>query len=303
MKRDELEVMPELVSPEAVQSEVERILASKKFGRSKQLRKLLQFTVEQTLQGHADVLKEYVIGTEVLNKPESYDPRRDSLVRVMASRLRMKLKEYYNNGGAEDPLVIHLPKGQYVPRFQTRQSLQTEIGQKLRARNVCSHAKFLSAKFTEEALAESVRYFEEAIEADPQLVAARSGLANVLALQGFLGLRRPAEVWPAVRAAARTALDLDEMGPEAHICLGMADAFSDWEWQSAASHFGKAIEADPYSSAGHLWHALAVRIPAGQIREALAEMEGAAELARRHFFKKLGFSRCTLPDSTMRCWN
>ena len=102
---DKQEACQEL-SPEAIQSEVERILASEKFARSKRLRSLLRFTVAQTLQGNADTLKEYVIGTEVLKKPDSYDPRSDSLVRVLASRLRVKLKEYYSDGGSEDPLVI-----------------------------------------------------------------------------------------------------------------------------------------------------------------------------------------------------
>src|SRR5260221_6276375 len=118
--------MPEELSPEVIEAEVERILASEKFARSKRLHSLLRFTVTQTLQGHADTLKEYVIGTEVLKKPDSYDPRRDSLVRVLASRLRVKLKEYYNDGGSEDPLVIEFPKGKYVPRFQRREQLQTE---------------------------------------------------------------------------------------------------------------------------------------------------------------------------------
>ncbi len=145
-------VAPNL-SPEAVRSEVERILASDKFSRSKRLRSLLQFTVSQTLEGHADTLKEYVIGTEVLKKPDSYDPRRDSLVRVLASRLRMKLREYYNNGGSEDPLVIEFPKGKYVPRFQRREQLQTEMQRKLAARNAYSRGKFLMTHLTPENLA------------------------------------------------------------------------------------------------------------------------------------------------------
>src|SRR5579863_6019548 len=131
LRYDKPEALQDL-SPEAIQGEVERILASEKFARSKRLRSLLRFTVQQTLQGHADMLKEYVIGTEVLKKPETYDPRRDSLVRVLASRLRVKLKEYYNDGGSEDPLVIEFPKGKYVPRFQRREQIQTEVERKLR---------------------------------------------------------------------------------------------------------------------------------------------------------------------------
>ena len=76
------------------------------------------------------MLKEYVIGTEVLKKPDTYDPRSDSLVRVLASRLRVKLKEYYNDGGSEDPLVIEFPKGKYVPKFQRRDQMSERRGAK-----------------------------------------------------------------------------------------------------------------------------------------------------------------------------
>src|SRR5277367_2831144 len=152
----------EALSPEAIQNEVERILASEKFSRAKRLRSLLRFTVNQTLQGNAEQLKEYVIGTEVLKKPDSYDPRSDSLVRVMASRLRIKLKEYYSNGGSEDPLVIEFPKGKYIPRFQRRDQVQTEVEKRLRARKAYSLGKFLAARITQETLAESAAHFEEA---------------------------------------------------------------------------------------------------------------------------------------------
>ena len=286
MKRYDDESISDELSPEAVQNQVERILGSEKFARSKRLRSLLRFTVTQTLQGHADMLKEYVIGTEVLKKPDTYDPRRDSLVRVLASRLRVKLKEYYNNGGSEDPLVIEFPKGKYVPRFQRREQLQTEIEKKLRARNAYSLGKFLAAKFNEQSLAEAAEHFEEAIDIDPSWPLAHMGLANVYAFQAFLGFRRPREVWPMVRAQAEATLQLDEMSSEAHIAIGMAYAFFDWRWHDADAHFQKAIERDSYSGAGHLWRAIACLIPTGKMREAQEELHRAHELASAPFLEE-----------------
>src|SRR5579885_1653318 len=278
MKRHEDEEIFNELSPEAVQNQVERILSSEKFARSKRLRSLLRFTLQQTLQGHADTLKEYVIGTEVLKKPDSYDPRRDSLVRVLASRLRVKLKEYYNDGGSDDPLVIEFPKGKYVPRFQRREQLQTEMEKKLRARNASSQGKFLASKLTEESLAEAAQHFEEAIEADPNWPQAHIALANIYAFQAFLGFRRPREVWPLVRAQAEATLQLDEMSSEAHIVVGMAYAFFDWRWRDADLHFQKAIERDNYAGAGHLWRAMATLIPTGKMSDAQAELNRAHEL-------------------------
>lgn len=275
---DKPEVSQDL-SPEAIQSEVERILASEKFARSKRLRSLLRFTVAQTLQGNADTLKEYVIGTEVLKKPDSYDPRSDSLVRVLASRLRVKLKEYYSDGGNDDPLVIEFPKGKYVPRFQRREQLQTEIEKKLRARNACSQGKFLLTRLSETTLAEAAHRFEEAVEADPSWPTPHEGLATVYAFQAFLGFRKPREAWPLARAQAEATLQLDEMSAEAHICLGMVCAFYEWRWHDAESRFQKAMERDAYSGAGHLWRALACLLPLSRITEAQAELAKARELS------------------------
>jgi hypothetical protein len=65
------------------------------------------------LAGEADHLKEYSVGIDALGKPSTYDPRRDSTVRIQVGRLRQKLTEYYATEGAEDLLVIDLPKGRF----------------------------------------------------------------------------------------------------------------------------------------------------------------------------------------------
>ena len=303
MSRYEKPTIPEELTPEAIQAEVERILTSEKFARSKRLRTLLRFTVVQTLQGNADMLKEYVIGTEVLKKPDSYDPRSDSLVRVLASRLRVKLKEYYSDGGSKDPLVIEFPKGKYVPRFQRREQLQSEVEKKLRARNAYSQGRFLAARFNASALAEAATHFSEAVEADPDWPQPRVGLASVSAFQALLGFRRPREAWPSVKLQADSALRLDELSSEAHICLGMAQAFHDWRWHDAESHFQKAIERDCYSGAGHLWRAIACLIPAGRFPEASFELSQARDLAPAPFLEEaqmLGMYLCGQHQAVLR---
>jgi len=283
--QDKDESMAPNFSSEAVQSEVQRILASDKFARSKRLRSLLQFTVSQTLEGHADILKEYVIGTEVLNKPDSYDPRRDSLVRVLASRLRLKLKEYYNDGGSEDPLVIEFPKGKYVPRFQRREQIQNEVQRKLSARNAYSRGKFLLTHCNEENLAEAVQRFAQAAQAEPAWPPPRVEHSIASAFQGLLGYRRPRDAWPPARSQAEAALALDEMSAEAHISLGMFHAFFGWRWREAETHFSKAIERDNYSGAGHLWRAIGILLPFGKLSEADEELRKARELAAAPFLE------------------
>ena len=73
--------------------------------------RFLRFTVEQALKGHASELKETVLGMEVFDRPSSFDPRTDTIVRVEARRLRSKLKEYYETQGQHDAVLIEFPKG------------------------------------------------------------------------------------------------------------------------------------------------------------------------------------------------
>jgi tetratricopeptide (TPR) repeat protein len=271
------------VGTEAVESEMERILSSEKFTRSTKLRSLLRFTVTQTLQGNAGILKEYVIGTEVLDKPASYDPRSDSLVRVLASRLRTRLRQYYSNGGSADPLVIDFPKGGYVPIFQRRERFQTETEKKMLTRNLVSRGKFLAAKLTKEALSQCVEDFKASIDADPSWPAAHEGLANVHVLQAILGFERPREVWPLAKAATETSLQLDDLDSEAHVYLGLVQAFYEWNWKDAELHFAKAIARDSYSGIAHVWNALGYLIPTGRLQEANDEIRRSRELAPAMF--------------------
>src|SRR5215472_11084920 len=76
----------EALDPGAIHAQLERILASKTFARSPRISRFLTFVVEQTLAGQEDKLKEYLLGVEVFNRMDSFDPSIDSIVRVEARR-------------------------------------------------------------------------------------------------------------------------------------------------------------------------------------------------------------------------
>jgi TolB-like protein/Flp pilus assembly protein TadD len=83
--------------------------------------RFLRFAVSETLAGRAASLKEYRFGVEVFDRPESFDPGMDPIVRVEARRLRTKLARYYEVEGRADEVIIELPKGGYVPAFGNRE--------------------------------------------------------------------------------------------------------------------------------------------------------------------------------------
>ena len=102
------------------QEQVRRILQSKAFRTSEVHRNLLNYLAEKSLSGEAGALKEYTVGLEVFQKPESYDPRQESVVRMHMARLRQKLAEYYRTEGVDDPIIVDLPKGAFKVTFEPR---------------------------------------------------------------------------------------------------------------------------------------------------------------------------------------
>ena len=103
------------VSIQAVAAQLERLCASATFRNSSRLSRFLRYTVERTLQGEGDTLKEYVIGTEVYDRGPPYHPSQGSIVRTEARRLRDKLKEFYGADGAKDEVLIYYRPESYQP--------------------------------------------------------------------------------------------------------------------------------------------------------------------------------------------
>lgn len=104
-------------SKEEIDQQIQKIFLDPFFVNSDILRKFLTFIVDQTLEGHADWLKEYTIGVNVLNKSADFKPQDNGIVRIHAGRLRRALHNYYKEMGALDAIRITIPKGRYVPLF------------------------------------------------------------------------------------------------------------------------------------------------------------------------------------------
>ncbi len=95
-----------------------RICASRTFRNSESLRRLLLFLAKRSQQSPDSAPKEYEIAVEVLERPPDFDPRVDSAVRVVTSRLRSKLTEYYSDEGRNDPVMLELQRGVYNLRLR-----------------------------------------------------------------------------------------------------------------------------------------------------------------------------------------
>jgi hypothetical protein len=107
----------EPISRYEIRDELRRVLASRQFAKTRKRNRFLEFICEQAILGNGDKLNEYLIGVEVYERGEDFNPQEDAIVRVQASEIRKSLRDYYTSDGKEDPWRIELPAGHYVPSF------------------------------------------------------------------------------------------------------------------------------------------------------------------------------------------
>jgi TolB-like protein/DNA-binding winged helix-turn-helix (wHTH) protein len=123
---------------------------------------------------------------------------------------------------------------------------------------------------------EAIEYFDQAIEKDPTLALAYSGLADchtLLALYGD-GMTN----MTAAQRAAEKALQLDGTLAEAHTSLAAVEILHGWDWQDAEREFHRAIELNPNYAQAHQWYGNLLLGPEGRHEEAIAELQRAREL-------------------------
>ena len=97
-----------------MQDQVHRIAVSPGFKNSDPIRQVLLYLAKQAFECPGQSVKEHQIATAALGRPADFDPRVDSTVRVVVTRLRGRLAEYYTHEGVHDIIVVDIPKGAYV---------------------------------------------------------------------------------------------------------------------------------------------------------------------------------------------
>ncbi len=102
---------------EEISQELERVLNSKYFAHAPMKQKFLRLICEFHLNGRGPELNEYLIGREVFDRDDSYNPATDPIVRVGAHGVREKLALYYQKDGADNGMRIEIPVGSYEPVF------------------------------------------------------------------------------------------------------------------------------------------------------------------------------------------
>ncbi len=131
--------------------------------------------------------------------------------------------------------------------------------------------------WTPEDLKAAAEFFDKAVAQDSGYAAAYAGLADVYAIQGYMGYVSDPELLDKARSAARRALALDSQIPESHTALANLDFNYFWNFPEAEAEIQKALALDPNSAYAHevsCW----IKVSAGKTQDGLAECRRAVEL-------------------------
>ena len=99
---------------------VRRVASSVTFEKSPRLRAFFLHVCRCARENKSEEATEPQIAIYVYGRQPGYNPNDDNIVRSQARILRMKLEHHFANEGKDEPVTITIPKGQYLPTFETR---------------------------------------------------------------------------------------------------------------------------------------------------------------------------------------
>lgn len=132
-------------------------------------------------------------------------------------------------------------------------------------------------RWTEEGFYRAIEYFQQAVEKDPSYALAYTGLAESYVLLGWNSYLPPKDAFPKGKAAALSALRIDEELGEAHTPLAAALWLHDWKWEEAQTEFKRSLALSPAYPTGNHWNAEYV-MTMGRNEEAIAKMKDSQNL-------------------------
>src|SRR3984885_13721287 len=99
---------------------VRRVASSVTFEKSPRLRAFFLHVCRCARENKSEEATEPQIAIYVYGRQPGYNPNDDNIVRSQARLLRLKLEHHFANEGKDEPVIITIPKGRYLPVFETR---------------------------------------------------------------------------------------------------------------------------------------------------------------------------------------
>ncbi len=156
-------------------------------------------------------------------------------------------------------------------------TLQKRYTENTEAYRLYLQGMFFWKKRNEQGLSLAIKYFERALEKDPDYALAWAGIADSLSLMGeYTNLSRR-DLYQKQMDAVHKALSIDPHLAEAHISLAISLMLNDWDWAGAEREFRLGLQLDPKNATGHHWYA-ELLLFVGKTEEAFKEIGIAVDL-------------------------
>jgi len=140
-----------------------------------------------------------------------------------------------------------------------------------------SKGRFYWNQRTPSAMITSEKYFQTAIEVDPNFAPAYAGLADCYQIMVNLDQLKSEDGFAKAKAAALKALELNDALAEAHVSLASIKGDYEWDWQGAESEYKRALELNPNYATAHHWYGEFLA-GLGRFDEATAEIKKGLEV-------------------------
>ncbi len=116
--------------------------------------------------------------------------------------------------------------------------------------------RYYSYKYTAEGWKRAIKFFEKAIEKQPDYAPAYAGMAASRGCLWFFGLLPAEQTIPQCKTANIKALEIDKNLADAHLSLAMITFFYDWEWEKAEKEFKQSITLNPNNAEALSYYAM-----------------------------------------------
>ncbi len=137
--------------------------------------------------------------------------------------------------------------------------------------------RFHLEQFTVQDFDAAFRFFETALEIDPDYAPAYSGIADVWMYRKQWGLVEPNEAAAEIDKALARALELDDSLADAHASLAGHRTWHEWDWEGGEEEFLRALELNPNLAGARIFYSHLLTI-LGRASEGTAQAERALEL-------------------------
>lgn len=191
-------------------------------------------------------------GERYIRRAADIQQIQEEIARMISERLQLRL-----SGAQQQKLTRHSTENSQAYQFYL-------------------NGRFFQRQGGVENVRKALEYYNQAVALDPNFALAWVGVADANSLFAGNSWRNPREADAKSKAAAETALALDESLAEAHVALGRV-MMGEWEWVAAEREYKRAIELNPNLVEARRWYSSYLS-EMERHTEALAEIQRAQQL-------------------------